>query len=178
MTIRFATLADAPILLAIYAPYVTDSFISLEYYVPSLTEFTRRIVTIQQQLPYLVAEVDGRILGYAYASKHHDRAGYQWSVDTSVYIHADGHRQGIGRQLYDRLLALLRRQGYYNVYAGITVPNAKSEFFHRSMGFELVGTYQNVGYKMGAWRSVSWFQFTLQPYPLEPVPPVSIHGIV
>ncbi|QKZ14896.1 GNAT family N-acetyltransferase [Spirosoma sp. KUDC1026] len=178
MTIRFATLADAPALLAIYAPYVADSFVSLEYEVPSLTEFTRRIETIQQQLPYLVAEADGHVLGYAYASKHHDRAGYQWSVDTSVYIHADGHRQGIGRQLYDHLFDFLRRQGYYTAYAGITIPNPKSDFFHRSMGFDLVGTYHNVGYKMGAWRSVSWFQYTLQPYPINPTPPLSVHEIV
>jgi len=177
MVIRFALPADAPALLAIYAPYITDTFISFEYEVPSLAEFARRIATIQQQLPYLVAEVDGRLLGYAYASKHRDRMAYQWSVDTSVYIHPDGHRQGIGRQLYNRLFDLLRQQGYYTVYAGITIPNPKSESFHQSMGFELVGTYHNVGYKMGAWRSVSWLQFTLQSYQLEPVPPVSIQEI-
>jgi phosphinothricin acetyltransferase len=177
MTIRFATLADAPALLAIYAPYITDSFVSFEYEVPSLAEFTQRIDAIQQQLPYLVAEVAGRVLGYAYASKHRDRMAYQWSVDTSVYIHPDGHRQGIGRQLYGHLFDLLRQQGYYNVYAGITLPNPSSEAFHRAIGFELVGTYRNVGYKMGAWRSVSWFQLTLQPYPINPVPPVPVHQL-
>ncbi|GAB4019864.1 GNAT family N-acetyltransferase [Spirosoma migulaei] len=174
MTIRFATPADVPAILAIYAPYITGSTITFEYDVPTVAEFTERVQTIQQQLPYLVAESDERLLGYAYASKHRDRTAYQWSVETSVYVHPDGHRQGIARQLYARLFELLRRQGYYNAYAGITLPNHKSESFHRSVGFEHIGTYSNIGYKMGAWHSVTWFQLALQPYQSNPVLPVSI----
>lgn len=174
MTIRLATPADAEAILAIYAPYITGSTITFEYEVPSIVAFTERIQTIQQQLPYLVAEVDGRVLGYAYASKHRDRTAYQWSVESSVYVHPDGHRQGIARSLYIALFDRLRRQGYYNVYAGITLPNLKSEAFHQSMGFLPVGIYEHIGYKMGAWHSVAWFQLTLQPYRLDPPAPVSI----
>lgn len=174
MNIRFATPADAPSILAIYGPYVMNSAITFEYEVPTVAEFAGRIQTIQQQLPYLVAESDGQLLGYAYASKHRDRTAYQWSVETSVYIHPDGHRQGIARQLYTTLLALLRRQGYYNAYAGITLPNQKSEAFHQSMGFELIGIYTNIGYKMGAWHSVAWFQLVLQPYQANPTVPIPI----
>ncbi|GAB4034646.1 arsinothricin resistance N-acetyltransferase ArsN1 family B [Spirosoma gilvum] len=177
MTIRFATPVDAPAILAIYAPYITDTTITFEYDVPSIDEFAGRIRTIQQQLPYLIAEVDGRVLGYAYASKHRDRTAYQWSVETSVYIHPDGHRQGIARQLYTKLFDYLRQQGYYNAYAGITLPNPKSEAFHQSLGFEPVGVYRNIGYKMEAWHSVAWFQLTLQPYQVNPPVPVAIGDI-
>ena len=168
MTIRFATQADVPAILAIYAPYITDSVISFEYEVPTLTEFSERVRVIQTQFPYLVAELDGRILGYAYASKHRDRTAYQWSVETSVYVHPDGHRQGIARQLYTILLTYLRQQGYVNAFAGITSPNLSSEAFHRSMGFDYLGTYSNIGYKMGAWHSVAWFQLVLQDHQPDP----------
>lgn len=171
MTIRPVKLSDAPAILAIYAPYITDSVITFEYDVPTVTEFTERIQNIQKQLPYLVAEVDGRVLGYAYASRHRDRIAYQWSVETSVYVHPNGHRQGIARQLYTTLFNLLRRQGYYNAYAGITLPNLKSEAFHQTMGFEPVGTFANIGYKFGAWHDVAWFQLTLQPHVVDPLPP-------
>ncbi|UFH53603.1 GNAT family N-acetyltransferase [Spirosoma sp. KNUC1025] len=174
MIVRFATSADAPGILTIYAPYITQSIVTFEYEVPTEAEFAERIQIIQQQFPYLVAEEDGRVLGYAYASRHRDRIAYQWSAETSVYIHPDSHRLGIARQLYTTLFQLLRWQGYYNAYAGITMPNPKSEAFHRSMGFEPVGVYTNIGYKLGAWHSVAWYQLTVQPYSTNPVPPVSI----
>lgn len=178
MTIRFATPADAKALLDIYAPYILNTSISFEYEVPSVAEFAGRIDAIhQQQLPYLVAELDGRVLGYAYASRHRERMAYQWSVDTSVYIHPDGHRKGIARSLYTRLFELLRRQGYYNAYAGITLPNLASENLHCNMGFELVGVYANVGYKMGAWHEVAWFQLALQPHQLNPTPPIPVNEL-
>lgn len=177
MNVRFATPADAPAILDIYGPYITGSTITFEYDVPTVAEFTERIRTIQQQLPYLVAEVDGKLLGYAYASRHRDRIAYQWSADTSVYVHPDGHRKGVARQLYTTLFDLLRRQGYYNAYAGITLPNVPSEAFHRSFGFEPVGVYAHVGYKFGAWHSVVWLQLSLQSHQLNPVPPISVREL-
>lgn len=174
MIIRFAQPADVPDILAIYAPYITESTMSFEYEVPTITEFAGRVQTIQQQFPYLVAELNGQVLGYAYGSKHRDRTAYQWSAETSVYVHPDGHRRGIARQLYTTLFELLRRQGYYNAFAGVTLPNFASEAFHRSMGFEPVGIYQNIGYKFGAWRSVAWLQLVLQPYENNPATPVPI----
>ncbi|GAB3887315.1 arsinothricin resistance N-acetyltransferase ArsN1 family B [Spirosoma agri] len=174
MTIRFAKLTDAPAILAIYAPYVEDSVITFEYVAPTISELSERIRTIQEQYPYLVAEIDGQVLGYAYASRHRDRTAYQWSVDTSVYVHPDGQRKGMARQLYTTLFDLLRQQGYYNAYAGITMPNPKSEALHQSFGFEPIGTYSNVGYKMGAWHDVTWFKLNLQPHQLNPTAPVPI----
>jgi len=178
MTIRFATPDDAAALLAIYGPYVTDTCISFEYEVPSVADFRGRIEATQQQFPYLVAEVDGRVLGYAYASRHMDRTAYHWSVNTSVYVHPDGHRQGIARQLYDRLLDLLRRQGYCNAYAGITLPNPASEVFHQITGFTPVGTYRSVGYKFGAWHDVVWLSLLLQTYPANPAIPIPIGQLI
>lgn len=174
MTIRFATPTDAADLLAIYTPYVLNTIISFEYVVPDVDEFAGRIRTIQQQLPYVVAELDGRVLGYAYATRHRDRTAYQWSVDTSVYVHPDGYRRSIARGLYNRLFDLLRRQGYYNAYAGITLPNLPSEQFHRRMGFDPIGVYLGVGYKMGGWHDIAWFRLTLQPHQFNPVPPLPI----
>lgn len=174
MHIRLAQPADVPDLLAIYAPYVTDTVISFEYDVPTEGEFARRVASIQERLPYLVAEVDGRVAGYAYASPHSDRAAYQWSVNTSVYIHADYHRRGLARQLYTELFARLRRLGYVNAYAGITLPNPGSEALHRAMGFTPVGVYTNVGYKFGAWHSVEWLEMALQPRPEQPAVPLPI----
>ncbi|ADB39309.1 GNAT family N-acetyltransferase [Spirosoma linguale] len=177
MTIRFAQPADASAILAVYAPYITGSTITFEYEVPPIAEFAGRIRAIQQQFPYLVAEEEGSLLGYAYASRHRDRPAYQWSVETSVYVHPAGHRRGIARQLYTRLFDLLVQQGYYNAYAGITSPNPQSESFHRSMGFDYIGTYAKIGYKMGAWHDVSWFQRTLQPHQINPVIPMPISHV-
>jgi phosphinothricin acetyltransferase len=166
--IRLATADDAQALLAIYAAYIDHTAITFEYEAPPREEFAGRIRTILAQLPWLVHEQNGRVTGYAYASKHRDRVAYQWSVETSVYIHPDCHRQGIARTLYEALFDLLRRQGYYNAYAGITLPNPKSEQFHRSMGFAPVGVYEKVGYKLGQWHDVGWYHLTLQPHAAKP----------
>ena len=171
MTIRAATLADVPAILGIYAPFILDTTVSFEYVVPTVAEFAQRVEHIQKRFPYLVAEEDEQVMGYAYASAHRERAAYQWSVDTSVYIHPDAHRRGVARQLYMTLFDLLRRQGFYNAYAGITLPNPASEAFHRSMGFRPVGVYENVGFKFGTWHSTEWLQMALQPHGDDPAPP-------
>jgi phosphinothricin acetyltransferase len=112
--------------------------------------------------------------GYAYAGRHSARAAYQWSVDTSVYIHADFRRCGVGRGLYKSLFEILIAQGYCNAYAGITLPNAGSVGLHESVGFQPVGVYRSVGFKMGAWHDVGWWQLELQPRMPQPREPVSI----
>jgi len=121
--------------------------------------------------PWLVAERDGEIVGYAYASKHRERAAYQWSVDVTVYIADKAQRQGVGRQLYGQLLELLRKQGFRMAYAGITLANRGSVGLHEAMGFVPVGVYRNVGYKLGAWRDVGWWELALQPTEPTPQPP-------
>ena len=100
VTIQPATLADADEMLAIYGPYVTNTTVSSEYEAPSHEEFCRRIETYTKTLPWLVCRIDGRVAGYGYASPHRSRAGYQWSVETSIYVTPDFHRQGVAAALY------------------------------------------------------------------------------
>jgi L-amino acid N-acyltransferase YncA len=146
--IRLASVADSAALVEIYAPYVRNTAVSFEYDPPTATVFGERIAAILQKYPWLVCEIEGRIAGYAYASQYSKRAAYDWSVDSTVYIHPDLQRRGVASALYHALFGLLRLQGFYNVYAGVTASNAPSESFHRSLGFHPVGTYRNVGYKL------------------------------
>ncbi|MCC6617177.1 MAG: N-acetyltransferase [Anaerolineae bacterium] len=161
-TIRLATEADAHALQAIYAPYVQNTTVSFELTVPTVEEMAERIRKTLIMSPWLVcADEHDRVLGYAYASKHRERAAYQWSVDVSAYIDVPWKRTGMGRGLYTSLFALLRLQGYANAYAGIALPNEASIGLHTAMGFEAVGVYRGVGYKLGAWHDVSWWGLRL-----------------
>lgn len=171
--IRLATPADADVIAAIYGPYCEQTAVSFEIIAPSTEDMRERIKAITEQFPWLVLEDDGRILGYAYASSHRERLAYGWSVDSTVYIEAGHHRQGIGRALYTMLFRLLRLQGFFKVFAGIALPNPASVGLHVSVGFHLVGVYRGVGYKNGVWHDVSWYQLALQPeqpYPASPQP--------
>lgn len=172
--IRLATPDDAEAVAGIYGPYVESTVISFEVVPPAPDEMRSRIGSILARLPWLVCEEDGLVVGYAYASAHHARAAYQWSVDTAVYVDQHAHRKGVGRRLYSALFPLLARQGFVNAYAGITLPNAKSVGLHESLGFTPVGVYRNVGYKLGQWHDVGWWARALQPLPLAPTPPVAL----
>jgi phosphinothricin acetyltransferase len=162
--IRLATLADAAGIAEIYRPIVESTPISFEIEPPDAREFQRRIEETLQAHPWLVCEQDGRVAGYAYGSRHKPRAAYQWSVDTSVYVHADFRRRGIGQGLYASLFQILKAQGYFSAYAGVTLPNAGSVGLHESAGFTAIGVYRNVGYKLGAWHDVGWWELALQRY--------------
>jgi len=175
-TICLATLDDAEPIQAIYAPYCLTP-ISFEAEPPSVEEMRGRLAKVLEQYPWLVCEDGGDILGYAYASRHRERAAYLWSVDTSIYIRLDQQRRGIGRALYTSLLAMLPLQGYVNAYAGATLPNPASVGLHEAMGFQLVGVYRQVGYKYGTWHDVAWFQRLLQPRPSEPPVPIPLAEI-
>jgi L-amino acid N-acyltransferase YncA len=118
----------------------------------------------------------GAVLGYAYASPHRERAAYRWSVDVAVYIAEQARRRGVGRQLYSTLFAMLVELGYYNAFAGVTLPNPASVGLHESMGFTPVGVYRNVGYKLGAWHDVGWWRRPLQPPAADPAEPRSLRG--
>ena len=157
MRIRSATPADAAVLREIYRPYVETTAISFELEVPSLEEFQRRISVAVEGWSWLVAEVDGRQVGYAYACAHRAREAYQTSVETSAYVREDYQRQGVGRALYTRLLKELNERGFGSAFAGITLPNDASVGFHESLGFELIGIFPRVGQKFGAWHDVAWF---------------------
>lgn len=170
-TLRVARLADAAAIAAIYAPYVQGETTSFELDAPSVEEMGQRVDQTLYTHPWLVAERDGEVIGYAYACEHRKRLAYQWSVDVAVYLHREARRQGTGRRLYSRLFAILCRQGFINAYAGITLPNEGSVGLHEAMGFWPVGVYRGVGHKFGAPRDVGWWQLQLQPWPERPVPP-------
>jgi phosphinothricin acetyltransferase len=111
-----------------------------------------------------VAELDGRIVGYTYSAPHSDRASYRWTVNIGVFVHDSAHRRGVARALYDALLPCLRRHGFFNAIAGITIGNDASVRFHEGLGFKQAALYKSMGYKVGAWHDVGWWQLPLQPY--------------
>ncbi len=168
MEIRLVTEADAAAVAAIYRPIVESTTISFETEAPDEAETRRRIAETLTAYPWLVCERDGRIAGYAYATKHRVRSAYRWSVDTSVYVDPKFQRQGIGQRLYRSLFAILTAQGFFNAYAGIALPNPASVALHERVGFRPIGVYKNVGYKLGAWRDVGWWQLALNDYTREP----------
>ena len=168
--IRSVEPTDAPAIRDIYAPFVSESATSFEIEPPDSAAMERRIQDQREQFPWLVYEEGGEVLGYAYASPHRAaRKAYQWCVEVSIYIHGQARRRGIGRALYGALFDLLRRQGYVNAYAGITLPNPGSLRLHESMGFAAVGVYPRIGFKFGTWHDVIWLQLRLQEA-LVPVP--------
>lgn len=165
LRIRPATEADAPTLLAIYAPFVEHTVVSFETSVPPVDEFAARVRMYAAQWAWLVAERDGRCIGYAYGSPHRERAAYRWSTETSAYVDASAQRAGVGKALYLALFDALIAGGYCNAYAGITLPNEASMALHRSVGFEPVGVFRSIGYKFGAWHDVAWAQRRLRDGP-------------
>jgi L-amino acid N-acyltransferase YncA len=152
----------------IYAPAVSTRATSFELTPPDATEMRRRIVTVLAQYPWLVCESSNTVLGYVYATAHRERAAYRWSVDVAAYVREDAQRRGIARALYTALFEILALQGYRNAYAGITLPNPASVAMHEAMGFERVGVYHRVGYKMNKWHDVVWFERPLAEHVLEP----------
>ena len=171
---RLATVDDAAAIAAIYAPYVRDTIVSFETEPPDAAEIAGRIERIGRQYPWLTASAGGRIVGYAYACENRSRLAYQWSVDTAVYLDPSAQGRGVGSALYRALFALLRAQGYVNAFAGIALPNATSVKLHEAMGFKLSGVYRNVGYKLGAWHDVGWWQLALSDSPQKPGKPIAI----
>jgi phosphinothricin acetyltransferase len=163
--IRLATVEDAPKLLGIYRYYVESTAITYEYDVPSLEEFEKRIENVLKNFPYLVAEQDGTILGYAYASKFHERAAYQWSVEMSIYLDKDQKGNGLGRMLYEELEKRLKDQGILNLYACIGYPEKEDEYltydsvrFHEKMGYKLIGEFHKCGKKFDRWYNMVWME--------------------
>ena len=169
VTIRVATQADAPVLAAIYASYVRETAITFEYEPPTAEEFAERMRKTLAFYPYVVAELDGKPVGYAYASPFKGRPAYDWAVETSIYV-ARGHAgEGIGRKLHAALKACLRAQGVLNMYACIAVPDGpddetltrNSEQFHAHLGYRLVGEFHRCGYKFGRWCNMVWMELMI-----------------
>ena len=161
LRLRVADARDAGAVAAIYAPIVRDTVVSFELEPPDASEMERRIAVTRASHPWLVAEDGDGLAGYAYAAQHRSRAAYRWSADVSVYTAERARRQGVGGALYAALLALLDDQGFHRIYAGITLPNAASVALHEAHGFAFVGRYRQVGFKLGAWHDVGWWERVL-----------------
>ena len=175
--IRIAKKDDAKELLEIYAPYVENTAVTFECAVPSLTEFEERIVNTLQKYPYLVAEIGGEIVGYTYAGPFKPRAGYDWSVETSIYVREDHRGTGIGKELYCELEKRLAAQNIVNVYAAVAYIdtgvsdghlNQNSFRFHEHMGFTPVGVFRKCANKFGHWYDLMWMEKKLGGHRSDP----------
>ncbi len=175
--VRLAGPADGPALAEIYRPAVTDSVISFELDPPDAEEMVRRVAYTLERTPWLVCEVDGCVVGYAYAGRWRDRPAYQWSVEVSAYIREGARRMGVARTLYTSLFAVLKLQGFRSALAGITLPNDASVGVHTALGFKPVGVYHKVGYKYGAWHDTGWYEREIAPHDLSPIAPLNIHEL-
>lgn len=171
VTLRLASLDDAADILAIYAPYCASTNVTFEVVPPTLDQMRDRIARITDEYPWLVGEVDGRVVGYVYASRFRERAAYRWTAEVAVYVAPTAQRRGLGRALYTSLIAILRTQGFFQAVAGITVPNIPSIRLHESVGFRQTGVFPAVGHKEGRWLDVGWWQLALQPETSNPPEP-------
>jgi len=171
MHVRAATTADAAACAAIYAPYVTGSVITFESEPPDAGAMAERIVAAQVKHAWLVAERDGDVVGYAYAGPWKARPAYRWSCESTVYVAAGAQRGGVGRALYEALFDRLAARGYRTVVGGVTLPNDASVGLHRGLGFEPVGTFPRIGWKLGEWRDVHYLVKHLGPGSDEPAEP-------
>ena len=161
MEIRLAKPSDARSLLDIYAPYVENTAITFEYEVPTIGDFAIRIEKTLEKYPYLVAEEDGVVLGYAYASTYYARAAYDWAVELSVYVSQEARGKGVGTKLYDALEDLLEQMGYIHFLACISLPNEASLALHRKRGYQQVAHFPKIGYKFNRWNDIVWLQKSL-----------------
>ena len=173
------TAADATTCATIYAPFVTDGWVSFELEPPDGVAMAERIARYGPSHAWLVAEMDGAVAGYAYGSPHRDRAAYSSSCDVAVYVDPAQARKGIGSALYAELLPQLASRGYHAAFAGIALPNDKSVGLHEALGFEHLGSYKEVGFKFGRWHDVGWWRRSLnsglpagEPGSGSPLPPV------
>ena len=165
LKIRTATIEDAKVLLEIYAPYVEKTAITFEYEVPPLYEFRERIENTLKKYPYLVAELNGEIVGYTYAGAYKMRAAYDWAVEVSVYVKEDKKRMGIGMALYSAMETALKMQGVLNLYACISYPVDEDEHltmdsvrFHEKMGYAMNARFHSCGYKFQKWYDMIWME--------------------
>jgi len=167
--IRVAERRDAGAVAAI----VRETAISFETDPPTPDIMARRIEIALQRYPWLVATRDGDVVGYAYGSEHQPRAAYRWSVNMTVYVAANAHGRGVGRELYATLIDILRAQGFCSAFAGIALPNAASVALHEAVGFEPLGVYRDVGFKFGAWRDVGYWRLGLTASSGAPTEPIA-----
>lgn len=165
ITVRDARLDDAEEILEIYSHYIKNTAITFEYTVPDRETFRKRMEKTLENYPYLVAELDGKIMGYAYAGPFVGREAYSHSCELSIYTDKSAHRCGIGRALYSEIESRLKEKGFLNLYACIASPQKPDEYltddsekFHSHMGFVRVGTFHSCGFKFGRWYDMIWME--------------------
>jgi L-amino acid N-acyltransferase YncA len=161
-TIRLAESHDVSGILEIYAPFIPGTAVTFEETVPDEESFWKRVQGIMAELPFLVCEIDGQIAGYAYTSGYRSRASYRWTKEVSVYVHPGFQRKKVGHALYTSLHEIVRYQGIANLLAIITMPNEPSVAFHEYFGYRKCAEFSKVGYKLGQWQNVGWFELFLQ----------------
>jgi L-amino acid N-acyltransferase YncA len=175
-SIRVAEKADAAAIATIYAPYVRDTAVSFEVEPPSAATMAERLAETTATHPWLVADRDGAIAGFAYAGKHSERAGYRWTVDVTVYVSRERRCRGVGRGLYRVLLEVLRRQRFRSAFAEIVLPNSGSVRLHETSGFKLIGIHEDVGFKLGRWHDIGYWRIGLSIGSAPPVEPIPFAG--
>lgn len=164
--IRPATSADIPAISVIYAHAVLHGTASFELKPPGEAEMAQRQkLLLDGGFPYLVAESDGDIAGYAYAGLYRTRPAYRWTLEDSVYVSPTAHRRGVGRALLERLLVESQQRGFRQMIAviGDSIQQTPSIELHRALGFRTVGVLENVGYKFGRWLDSVLMQRDLGP---------------
>lgn len=177
VAVRLVEASDAAALCKIYAPYVLNTTISFETKPPDEAEFTHRISDISKDFPYIKCEINGEIIGYAYAHRYRERSAYRWCAELSIYVIEKAHGLGVGRALYFALLSFLKLMRYQSAYGVVTCPNPESDRLHLAMGFENTGTLQKCGYKLGKWIGVTTYQLFIGSHPEDPAEPLSISDI-
>ncbi len=156
--LRFATTDDTKQILSIYKHYIENTAITFECDTPTEVDFAMRVKTISDSYPYIVATLNKKVIGYAYATRFRERKAYDWVVETSVYIDVKHKGKGLGKKLYKRLLELLTEQGFVMAYACVTCPNFTSDALHSRLGFSKIGIFSNSGYKFDTWHDTVWYE--------------------
>lgn len=178
--IRPAVPADAEALLEIHNWYIQNTAVNFSYEPLTQGEFAHRMEHLGQRWPFLTAEAEGRVLGYAHAGPFVGRAAYDWSAEVTIYLHPEARRKGVGRGLYTALEDRLKTMGIRSLYACIGMPEREDEVltldsvrFHRAMGYRAVGEFKNCAYKFGSWLHMVWMEKLIgdHTHPPDPVVP-------
>ena len=158
MKIRRIRIEDAEKIAEIYNFYVLNTHHTFETEAVTTDEMQKRIAEVAENYPFLIAETDGKIFGYAYAVRYKPRQAYRFSVEVSVYVKPNAKRKGIGRLLYERLFEKLDETEIHAIIAGIALPNKASIKLHENFGFEKIAHFREVGFKFGKWIDVGYWE--------------------
>lgn len=174
--LRLATVKDLHKIQEIYRPYVekSDMIVNSEHRVPTIEELKERFDLVTKEFPWIVCEIDGEVVAYAYAGKPFKREGYKWNAEVSIYTDEKYHGRKLASALYESILELLKLQGIYNVYACILSINEKSIKFHEKYGFKVISIFPNAINKYNKWIDLIWMCKTLKDFNEDVKSPLTI----